>query len=74
MKLEMPRIHPREKNVQEAKLKLMECMGGIAKDLTEGEMLKVVTEEMSSWISGIAKYQIRAERHPDDPSRPGGLE
>lgn len=74
MELELPRIHPREENVNKAKLELMECLGKIARDLTEGEMLKVVTEEMSSWISGIAKYQIRAERHPDNPDQPGGLE
>jgi len=74
MSMEMSRLHPREKNVREAKLKLMTCLGDIQKDLTEGEYLKVITEELSSEWALTAKYAIRAERHPNDPDKPGGLE
>jgi hypothetical protein len=38
--------------------------------LTYGEMLCLVGRE----ISVCGKYIVRSERHPDDPSRPGGLE
>lgn len=38
--------------------------------LTEGECMRILAEELAS----LAKYEIRQERHPEDPSKPGGLE
>jgi len=36
-------------------------------ELTFGEMFSII----GSAISNLAKYQIRAERHPDDPNKKG---
>ncbi len=37
---------------------------------TYGELVGFHARELSM----LAKYMVRAERHPDDPDRPGGLE
>jgi len=66
--------HHREENVRQASLKLMNFLGELQKDLTEGEYLRVVTEELSKEWSLTAKYMIREERHPGEPDKEGGLE
>lgn len=68
-------IHPREKRVNEAELDLHKFLVTLRekKDLTQSEYLRVVINALSSAIQSIAKWQIREERHPDDPDKPGGL-
>ena len=66
--------HEREENVRQAKIKLMECLMGLRDELTQGEFLRVVTEELADAWGLAAKYMIREERHPGDPNKPGGLE
>jgi len=39
--------------------------------LTTAEVILVVTEVCSDEMSSIARASIRAERHPDDPEKPG---
>lgn len=70
----MSKIHHREKIVEKAKLKLMGCFAEIGGDLTDGELVRVVAESIGEQLGLIAKYMIRAERHPKDPDKPGGLE
>lgn len=72
--MEFPKLHHREAIVRKAKLELMELLFKLRNDLTPGEYLKVVTEELSNEWHGVAKYMIREERHPDNPDQPGGLE
>jgi hypothetical protein len=66
--------HKREANVRQAKIKLMDCLMGLRDELTQGEFLRVVTEELADAWSMAAKYMIREERHPGQPNKPGGLE
>lgn len=68
------KLHPREENVRRAHLKLMECLMELKKDLTDGEFLRVVTDELTSEWHLTAKYMIREERHPGEPVKAGGLE
>jgi hypothetical protein len=70
------RLHPREAIVKKAESELREKMIEIVmrSELTEGESLSVVIHVMGDWLSGIAKYMIREERHPGEPNKPGGLE
>lgn len=67
-------MHPREENVRKARLKLMECLIKLHEDLTDGEFLRVVTEELTGEWHLTAKYMIREERHPGEPDKAGGLE
>lgn len=64
--------HKREPIVGEAQGKIGMAINRIAMeyDLTYGEMTRIVASELAH----LAKWMIRAERHPDDPNRPGGLE
>lgn len=41
---------------------------------TDGELFSVIGDVLGGQITNLAKYMIRAERHPDDPDKPGGLE
>ena len=69
------KLHHREKIVQKAELKLMADITELYEmGLTDAEMLRVVCSELSSFIGRYAKYEIRAERHPNDPDCPGGIE
>jgi hypothetical protein len=70
----LPRLHPRERIVNKARAKLSETVSEVVKDLTEGEALSVVNEELHRFIGGVAKYVIRDERHPGEPDKPGGWE
>lgn len=65
------RIHPREQIVDQARLQIASAILSASKvhDLTDGELTAILAGELSS----LAKYQIRQERHPNDPDKPGGL-
>jgi hypothetical protein len=67
------KIHPREENVREARIKLMHFLAELRRELTEGEFLQVVTEELSREWNQVTRYLIREERHPGEPDKPGGL-
>lgn len=62
------KIHKREYIVEKEGLKIRKAF--IDSELTYGEAIKVISDILANW----AKYIIRAERHPDDPDKPGGLE
>lgn len=68
------KVHPREQQCRAAAHELLDTLVRIKEKhgLTEAEMLRVVNEESSSWIAGVAKYSIRAERHGDYET-PGGM-
>ena len=71
------RLHPREVLVTEARLDLTRRVLVWREqhdDLTFGELLPILGGTLSSQITGLAKYEIRPERHPNDPDKPGGLE
>lgn len=70
------KLHPREKIVTAARLDLTEKLLTWHKthDLTDGELFSVIGDVLGGQITNMAKYMIRAERHPDNPDRPGGLE
>lgn len=70
----LPRIHPRETAVKAAEIDLAKVVSDTIEKhkLTEAEALRVVNNALSGWIAGFAKYAIRAERHLDDPEKPGG--
>lgn len=67
------KIHPREKIVDLVQEKLQETWMLYYSKLTTAEAIRVISEFVSRNLGGIAKYAIRAERHPDDPGQPGGL-
>ena len=70
---DLPRIHPREKIVDEAEQKLRAVVFElIQSELTQGEFLKVLGNVMDGEIRSIAKYAIRRERHGDE-DKPGGI-
>lgn len=68
----LPRIHPRERLVAEARHAISTAIIKAVEshDITHGELTMILAGEIQSW----AKYQIREERHPDDPDKPGGIE
>lgn len=70
----MPKLHKREENVRQAKIKLLDLMTELREDLTQGEFLRVITELASDEWASTAKWTIRHERHPDDMDKPGGFE
>jgi hypothetical protein len=65
------KIHPRVSIVAKARSELAIALLNIVEnnDLTYGEIHSIINDEQSSWI----KYQIREERHPNNPDKPGGL-
>ena len=69
----LPVIHEREAVVRDAEQKLLETWIEISKTLTTGEKLQVAANFIHDRVGGIAKWAIRAERHPDDPDKPGGF-
>jgi hypothetical protein len=74
--MEYPQIHPRERIVRAAETELLEAViewRMSHRDLTFGEELRIVNKVLSETIAGMAKHEIRAERHPDNPDKPGGL-
>ena len=71
------RLHPREALVTEARLDLIRRVLDWREqhdDLTFGELLSILGGTLGDQVTSLAKYEIRAERHPDDPDKPGGLE
>jgi len=66
------KLHPRVLIVQKAQRELSESLWAIEARhrLTFAEMFSILAQA----VEQVAKYAIRAERHPEDPSRPGGLE
>lgn len=71
---DLPRIHPREAIVRRAELDVEEAVAKTleGRDLTTAEELRVVVGVFSRLAGSIAKHAIRAERHPNDPDKPGG--
>ena len=63
------KIHPRTMIVQKADSELARFLLDLAKkhDLTYGEIFALIGRQISEY----AKYQIRTERHPDDPEKKG---
>jgi hypothetical protein len=72
----LPTIHPRERIVNEACSELDLAAINVRQkyDLTTGEYLRVLVHVVNNCIGGVAKWAIRAERHPENPDKPGGLE
>ena len=71
------RLHPREALVTQAHLDLTRRILDWREqhdDLTFGELLSILGGTLGDQVTSLAKYEIRAERHPDDPDKPGGLE
>ena len=70
-----PRIHPREQIVRNAENRLREAISVLvdSEKLTTAEELRVVAGVLGEHIGRIAMYAIRAERHPEDPDKAGGL-
>jgi hypothetical protein len=71
------RTHARELVVAEMKSRLVTALHHVLYDkeaaLTPGETLRIVADVFGDWLSSRAKYEIRQERHPDNPEKPGGL-
>lgn len=72
------RLHKREELVHDAEIALMDALiewrrSEAAQKLTEWELVSLMSHELGSYISGIAKYAIRLERH-GDRDKPGGAE
>ncbi len=65
------RQHPRESIVAQAGTELSQAVSAIATkhNLTYGELFSALSAIQGNW----AKYQIRDERHPNEPDKPGGL-
>jgi len=61
------RLHPRTMTVQSASAQMHGDLLGFQQehDLTDAEMMIILAENVQRW----AKFQLRAERHPDDPGR-----
>ena len=71
------KIHPRVTIVNRARLSLADKIGTWHRehsDLTDGELLGILGGMLGDEINALAKAMIRAERHPDDPDKPGGVE
>jgi hypothetical protein len=64
--------HPREPIVRRAALDLSDFALKLREknDLSYIEYLGILNEE----IARVLKYALRAERHPDDPDKPAGIE
>jgi len=67
-----PKLHKREIIVRQANADWLKFYMEWTKkyDLTFGEVLSILAQE----IAGIAKWTVRAERHPGHEDRLGGLE
>ncbi len=63
------KIHPRAHVVAEARSAFARFMLDLEKkhDLTYGELFSLY----GAAIENLAKYQIRSERHPEDPDKKG---
>ena len=63
------KLHPRTTIVEKADSELSRLLLDLVKkhDLTYGEIFALISRQISEY----AKYQIRTERHPDDPEKKG---
>lgn len=63
------KLHPRSDGVQEARLEFEGFVLDLTKryELTYGELFSM----LGAKIADLAKYQVRSERHPDDPDKRG---
>ena len=70
------KIHAREENVRRAERAVRDALNAAikAEGLTTAEVLRVVATVFGDEVGLIAKICIRAERHPEDPDTPGGVE
>lgn len=70
------KIHPRVEIVRDAINRVSKALVEVTDELelTDGEYLMVIGSIFGDRLTGFAKHMIRAERHPDDPEKPGGLE
>ena len=61
------RLHPRTMAVQSASAQIHGDLLEVQQErgLTDAEMMTILAENVQRW----AKFQLRAERHPDDPER-----
>lgn len=66
------RLHPRTMLVQQARVELGRMLLDLEEryGLTPAETVSALSEQLSR----VARYAIRAERHPDDPDRGGDEE
>ncbi len=67
-------IHPREERCRAAEGAINEALWCAVDKyaLTDAERLRVVTAALAGYLSGMAKYAIREERHGNS-NTPGGL-
>lgn len=65
----MLKLHPRTRAVDKARLEFDQFLLDLAEkhELTYGELFSM----LGLAIANNAKYQIRAERHPNDPEKKG---
>jgi len=61
------RMHPRTRTVEKARWELKGTMQRLIADhkLTDAEIQIILNEEARDWL----KYELRHERHPDDPDK-----
>lgn len=62
-------LHPRYSIVRQAGTELGDAVLNVLKKhkLTYLEIVQILTDQIQTWV----KYGIRAERHPNDPSKKG---
>ena len=63
------KLHPRTRVIDKARLEFDQFLLDLADkhELTYGELFSLLGQA----ITNNAKYQIRAERHPNDPDKKG---
>jgi len=64
-------IHEREKPCRDAASEIRDVLHKATEDLTLWETISVVTSVFQEFLGGIAKYEIRHERHGNYDT-PGG--
>lgn len=72
----MARIHQREPKVTSVENEIRRAVAAIVYgdfELTDGEVVRVVSGALGGFLQAYAKQMVRTERHPDDPDKPGGL-
>jgi hypothetical protein len=75
----MARIHAREPRVTSVENEIRRAVTAIVYDedrdieLTDGEIVRVVSGALGGFLQVHAKQMIREERHPENPDKPGGL-
>ncbi len=70
------KIHPRLEIVHQAERELRDALERVTDELklTDGEYLMVIASVFGDRVGSFAKHMIRAERHPNQPDKPGGIE